>query len=272
MAMVECMKHLSTLSNERFLRGWFQVLIAHYHNWRNGVRHRNISLGNLMCRSEEKDPVCAVLNDWDLGIDARDATLTHTGFEVTGTVPFMAIDLLTREAFDGKVAVLYRHDLEAFIWVLIWAVCCYDNGKMVYTVPKGLYKWDVREPLVCGALKRAFLAHSTPIEPASGDWGDRFKLASLLQVFLADKVTDRQAKANTVLRQTVHQHEWLQGPGPSPRSSHQTLPREQEEEDDPERVWYEFWAYLEQFKEEVPCIADFMPKDLGKAGDTDDKQ
>ncbi|KAI0328333.1 hypothetical protein GY45DRAFT_1306993 [Cubamyces sp. BRFM 1775] len=116
--IVERMKHLSTLSNERFLPGWFQVLIAHYHNWRNGVQHRDISLGNLMCRGEDKDPVCAVLNDWDLGIDAKDANLTHAGFKVTGTVPFMAIDLLTEKGLDGRVAVLYRHDLEAFIWVL----------------------------------------------------------------------------------------------------------------------------------------------------------
>ncbi|KAI0656692.1 hypothetical protein C8Q70DRAFT_310531 [Cubamyces menziesii] len=129
------MEHLSTLSNERFLRGWFQALIAHYHNWRNGVQHRDISLGNLMRRGKDEDPVCAVLNDWDLGNDAEDPNLTHTGFEVTGTVPFMAIDLLTQGALDGKVAILYRHDLEALIWVLIWVVCCYDDGKMVYTVP-----------------------------------------------------------------------------------------------------------------------------------------
>ncbi|KAH9889565.1 hypothetical protein C8Q73DRAFT_737327, partial [Cubamyces lactineus] len=146
-AKIERMKRLSSLPSEHFIRGWFQVARAHYHNWRNGVQHRAISLDNLMCRGEDGDLFCAVLNDWDLGIDAKDANLTHTGLAVTGTVPFMAIDLLTQEALDGKVAVLYRHDLEAFIWVLVWAVCCYDNGKMVYTVPRGIYNWDVRKPL-----------------------------------------------------------------------------------------------------------------------------
>ncbi|KAI0657861.1 hypothetical protein C8Q70DRAFT_245141 [Cubamyces menziesii] len=261
--IVEWMEHLSTLSNERFLRGWFQALIAHYHNWRNGVQHRDISLGNLMRRGKDEDPVCAVLNDWDLGNDAEDPNLTHTGFEVTGTVPFMAIDLLTQEALDGKVAILYRHDLEALIWVLIWAVCCYDDGKMVHTVPRGIYNWNVRDPLSCGEKKHRFLTRREPIQPASDNWGEGLKLASLLRGFLWDQM----AKTVKDFYQVVHQQAWLQGSGPG--FSHQTMPRE---EDDPERVWYEFWAHLKRFKEVVPCIADFMPEDLRKAGDADEKQ
>ncbi|KAJ8474538.1 hypothetical protein ONZ51_g7141 [Trametes cubensis] len=237
------MNLLSSLPTEQFIR-------AHYYNWRNGVQHRAISLDNLICSSEDQDPVCAVLNDWDLGIDhAKDPNLTHTGFEVTvRTVPFMAIDLLTQEALDGEVAVLYRHDLEALIWVLIWAVCCYDNGKMVYTVPQGIYNWNVRDPLSCGDKKYAFLARCEPIQPASDNWGEGFKLAQHLLDYLAGKDADRMAKAAV------------------------TMPHEQEEEDDPEHVWYELWAHLKILKELVPCIADFMPKDLRKAGDTGDKQ
>ncbi|KAI0323383.1 hypothetical protein GY45DRAFT_1264654, partial [Cubamyces sp. BRFM 1775] len=180
--------------------------------------------------------------------------------KMMGTIPFMAIDLLTEKGLDGRVAVLYRHDLEALIWVLVWVVCCYDNGKMVYTVPQGFHSWDVRRPFLCGAIKRAFLALEEPIQPASDDWGDGFELAWLLTDYLAIKLWERVK---------VRRHAWLQGSGAG--SSHQTMPCKQEG-DDPERVWYEFWTYLEQFKKPVPCIADFMPKDLRKVGDTDDKQ
>ncbi|KAI0323642.1 hypothetical protein GY45DRAFT_1264272, partial [Cubamyces sp. BRFM 1775] len=180
-----------------------------------------------------------------------------------GTIPFMAIDLLTEKGLDGRVAVLYRHDLESLIWVLIWVVCCYDNGKMVYTVPQGFHNWDVRNPLSCGEKKRAFLALEEPIQPASDDWGNGDKLALHLLNFLTTQVLDREAAVSARRRAL------LQSSGPG--SSHQTMPCEQEG-DDPERVWYEFWACLERFKKFVPCIADFMPKDLRKVGDADEKQ
>ncbi|RDB14858.1 hypothetical protein Hypma_016351 [Hypsizygus marmoreus] len=58
-----------------------------------------------------------VLNDFDL------ATLRNPGtganLQHCGTVQFMAIDLLRS---GNKIRHLYRHDLESFIWVLIWVV------------------------------------------------------------------------------------------------------------------------------------------------------
>ncbi|KAG1718981.1 uncharacterized protein EDB91DRAFT_1009110, partial [Suillus paluster] len=40
----------------------------------------------------------------------------------TGTVLFMTLDLLTPEGQRGEVEHLYGHDLESFVWVLVW-VC-----------------------------------------------------------------------------------------------------------------------------------------------------
>ncbi|KAI0328331.1 hypothetical protein GY45DRAFT_1326464 [Cubamyces sp. BRFM 1775] len=120
---------------------------------------------------------------------------------------------------------------------------------MVYTVPQGFHDWDVRRPLSCGAMKRTFLAREEPIRPASVDWGNGVKLASYLMDYLGAEVSKREAKVR-VLRQ----HAYWQASGPG--FSHQTMPHEQEE-DDPERVWCEFWAHLERFIEVVPCIADF---------------
>ena len=238
------------------MRAFLMRYLAHYDSWRNGVQHRGISSDSLMYHGGDGDLFCAVLNDWDVSIGVEETDLA-------GTVPFRAIDLLTEKGLDGKVAILYRHDLEAFIWVLIWAVCCYNNGKMVYTVPQGIHNWDVRDPLSCGVKKRTFLEREEPIQPASVDWGNGVKLARHLMEYLTIQVSQR--KAVVVARRRA----LLQDSGPE--SSHQNMPDEQEE-DDPERVWYEFWAYLERFKKVVPCIADFMPKDLRKAGDTGDKQ
>ncbi|KAG1799527.1 uncharacterized protein BJ212DRAFT_1251972, partial [Suillus subaureus] len=59
-----------------------------------------------------------ILNDFDLS-STQDSP---SGQEHTGTVPFMAIELLMKEAIEGQVKHLYQHDAESFIWVLTW-VC-----------------------------------------------------------------------------------------------------------------------------------------------------
>ncbi|OSC99806.1 hypothetical protein PYCCODRAFT_1469938 [Trametes coccinea BRFM310] len=261
--LVERLQRLITLPDEHFIRGWFQLLIAHYHNWRNGIQHRDISLGNLMCRGGDKDPVCAVLNDWDLGVDAEDPNTKHTGYEVTGTVPFMAVDLLTHKGLHGNVAILYRHDLEAFIWVLIWAVCCYRDGKMVYLSPQGIHKWDVHDPISCGALKRNFLTNDQPIVPASDGWVYGAKLATELVFYLDYKDTERAVK-----RKAARQR-W--------RTSDDTStllpqPTRVQEEDDPEHEWSDFWTWISGLQKQVPCIAEFIPKDLPKSKADENKQ
>ena len=52
-----------------------------------------------------------------------------SGNERTGTIPFMAIDLLEKEAIQGKVQHLYQHDAESLIWVLAWVCLRYEDGK-----------------------------------------------------------------------------------------------------------------------------------------------
>ena len=55
-----------------------------------------------------------VLNDFDLAVfrDVQSPSLKQR----TGTKPFMAIDLLQRNA----AVHMYRHDLESMFYVLIW--------------------------------------------------------------------------------------------------------------------------------------------------------
>jgi len=72
-----------------------------------------------------KGEVIGVLNDYDLS-SMKDVP---TGRERTGTVPFMALDLLEDEAIEGKVEHLYQHGAESFIWVLTWVSLQYEDGK-----------------------------------------------------------------------------------------------------------------------------------------------
>ncbi|TFY78117.1 hypothetical protein EWM64_g5894 [Hericium alpestre] len=86
-----------------------------------GVLHRDLSVNNLMFRLHPKYKVCGLLNDWDLSETVSNETphLRNTGATArhrTGTAPFMALDLL----LDNPPRHLYRHDLESFVYVLVW--------------------------------------------------------------------------------------------------------------------------------------------------------
>ena len=59
---------------------------------------------------------CGVLCDYDLSISQRQPRMPGT--DRTGTIPFMAIQLLTDEYWNGSMERLYQHELEAFIWIL----------------------------------------------------------------------------------------------------------------------------------------------------------
>ena len=68
--------------------------------------------------------IIGVLNDWDmaklLGLPSDNLTAaTHR----TGSFPFLALDLLAKEQL---LAHWYRHDLEAFFYLLLWASVHYN--------------------------------------------------------------------------------------------------------------------------------------------------
>jgi hypothetical protein len=72
--------------------------------------------------------IYGVLNDFDLTTWEGD---TAHSFERTGTLPFMALDLLTPEGQDGKLKHIYQYDLESFMWVFIWITCRYSQSGAV---------------------------------------------------------------------------------------------------------------------------------------------
>ncbi|KAF8217834.1 hypothetical protein K438DRAFT_1656778 [Mycena galopus ATCC 62051] len=88
------------------------------------IIHRDVSLTNLMYHEIDGD-VYGVLNDFDLALrlgDMGDATSKQR----TGTKPYMAIDLLV----DSPPNHLYRHDLESFLYVLVFLTCQIEGSDL----------------------------------------------------------------------------------------------------------------------------------------------
>ncbi|KAI6116675.1 hypothetical protein EV401DRAFT_1806272, partial [Pisolithus croceorrhizus] len=104
--------------------------------WKNGVYHRDISPSNLMFKRTSDGKIMGVLNDFDLA--SIEDGLTRT--ECTGTVPFMALELLDPEGSCGQTNHLYEYVAESFIWILIWMTLRYDNGTL-RTTGRPLDQW-----------------------------------------------------------------------------------------------------------------------------------
>jgi len=83
-----------------------------------------------------------VLNDFDLARFADQAGAS--GHDNTGTLPFMALDLLSEEGLRGEIPRRYRHEAESFAWSLIClCLATVENkkGKNFTMDPHPLYKW-----------------------------------------------------------------------------------------------------------------------------------
>ncbi|KAH9990115.1 hypothetical protein BJV77DRAFT_919392, partial [Russula vinacea] len=122
---------ITDLIGDQFWNAFRDCFRCHYRLWLGGVQHNDISVKNLMYDRHEGN--CGILNDYDLA--HLDGQPRPSGFECTGTMPFMALDLLTDDAMDGKVERLYRHDCESFAWVLLWICCRYEGGKETRNAP-----------------------------------------------------------------------------------------------------------------------------------------
>ena len=107
------------------------LVSGHRYLWEGGIEHNDISVGNLMYDKTKNGE--GVLNDFDLA--HVNGNTRPSGTARTGTMPFMALDLLTEGAWAGRVERLYRHDCESFAWVLLWICYRYDNGKEIEYPP-----------------------------------------------------------------------------------------------------------------------------------------
>lgn len=168
-------------------------MLGHYYAYKQGrVLHRDLSENNLMVwrprhhrtdrhragNSGSHRRALGILNDWDMSsrvgrysgmasvvtMVTNDPSLAAEAEALnsrTGTVPFMALDLLNE---DGPVPKhLYRHDLESFLWILIWAALHYDipNKKNISEsqdeIDRELKVWDEGTRQEVWMCKRAFM-------------------------------------------------------------------------------------------------------------------
>ncbi|KAG2107959.1 uncharacterized protein F5147DRAFT_837161 [Suillus discolor] len=135
---------------------WRQCILCHLTLWKEGVYHRDISPGNLMWYRKNRRLI-GVLNDYDLSSLAN--AVGPQGNERTGTVPFMALELLTKDGQQGKVKHLYRHDLESFMWVFAWICLRYRQGVLLPQRLRPLDEWATLDAIACGEKKLAFLVN-----------------------------------------------------------------------------------------------------------------
>ena len=81
-----------------------------------------------------------VLNDYDLASWNKFPT---TNSDRTGTVPFMALELL-RGGLEQRIPRLYRHDAESFVWVLTYLTTItieYNGHSVKISRPPDLDPW-----------------------------------------------------------------------------------------------------------------------------------
>ncbi len=173
------------------------ILLGHAFLWKHGVEHSDPSLWNVMYHPIRK---CGVLTDFDLSIIAwRERVL---GTDRTGTIPFMALDLLCKEYWEGKVTRRYHHELEAFIWMLPFVFLGYDNGKLD---PKNQFikDWITSDYLTCMEKKLAFI--TTKLAAAHSSVGSAFENYKWLMldacVLVRTQKLERQKQVEDVLRQ-----------------------------------------------------------------------
>ncbi|KDQ22445.1 hypothetical protein PLEOSDRAFT_163343 [Pleurotus ostreatus PC15] len=123
-------KHLWALATvEKFKSVFIDLVECHYHAYRWGdVLHRDLSEGNVMWMYGQGKVPLGLLNDWDLSSIFEDGAAPPPVTQCRiGTPPFMALDLL-QVAYELPIH-RYYHDLESFLYILIWAMVHYNMGN-----------------------------------------------------------------------------------------------------------------------------------------------
>ena len=80
-----------------------------------------------------------VLNDFDLATFAKQPSPSSS--ERTGTIPFMALELIHPSHPPGSVKHEYRHDHESFAWTLLWIFGTFKDGQEVSKRPSRFERW-----------------------------------------------------------------------------------------------------------------------------------
>ncbi|KAG0708186.1 hypothetical protein DFH29DRAFT_893449 [Suillus ampliporus] len=80
-------------------------------------------------------------------------SLGHGENERMGTIPFMTLDLHMEHALHVHLKYLYRHDLESFIWVLVWVCLRCKDGILRSSGSRTLGECARIDAVQCGNKK-----------------------------------------------------------------------------------------------------------------------
>ncbi|TEB26051.1 hypothetical protein FA13DRAFT_1795907 [Coprinellus micaceus] len=144
---------------EEFKQAFIDCVHCHHMAYKMGkVIHRDINEHNLLVFKEKDGGVTGVLNDWDMAKFINEANDSlHAAKHRTGSPPFMAMDLIEAvTAFQALVPGAesslnpvpphwFRHDLESFLYLLIWAAIHYNlaDGSRDLRVHPLLSSWTL---------------------------------------------------------------------------------------------------------------------------------
>ncbi|KAF5313654.1 hypothetical protein D9611_010165 [Ephemerocybe angulata] len=111
-------------SVENLQKVWLDCVNAHHEVWqRSGALHQDLSEHTLQVLHLNGETE-GILKDWDTSLIPKVlARLSHT-YIPAGTPTFMARELLA--PFVSNPTHWYRHNLEAFFYILVWAAVHYD--------------------------------------------------------------------------------------------------------------------------------------------------
>ncbi|KAG1901535.1 uncharacterized protein F5891DRAFT_1144426 [Suillus fuscotomentosus] len=149
------LKPITELYGRELFDVWYQCILCtcHLTLWKEGVYHRDVSPGNLMWYWQDGKRI-GILNDYDLS-SLADVTGSR-GNECIGTIPFMAIDLLSATGQRGEVKHLYRHDLESFMWCFAWISL---KGVRLFQGLRPVDEWATLDARACAVEKFFFQGH-----------------------------------------------------------------------------------------------------------------
>ena len=150
----------------------------------------------MMYYEQGKDKI-GVLNDFDLAaiMDVGDRSPKKQGFERTGTLPYMAIELL--DSPDGKLPRWFRHDLESCMWCLV----CQSLEKL----GKRWYSHDVSDVSV---EKKALVLSFTSSYFQAG-WRKYYKFIRYWLREFSMRGTDRRDLVDAIVLIEKKREAWL---------------------------------------------------------------
>lgn len=100
-----------------------------------GILHRDVSHGNvIILDGQEPGKAQGILIDLDSAIELDQEEEEDEVGSITGTRPFMALGVLRREHHT------YRHDLESFLYLFLWAVITHHRESLPET--SQLRRWS----------------------------------------------------------------------------------------------------------------------------------